>query len=118
MLCEFRIEHVIIASVTEDRGLALGRDGAQLDVHAVRRILLPVLQTVAVSSGAVVIFPTTSEMAAGHAEPQIRTQLTFAALGVPHVGSDLGGTALIEHESVLTGLDFVFPFSNCALRIG
>ena len=70
MLGQLVVKNVFIASIAMDGCTTFGRDSAQLQGNTMLR-LIPVVDSVIVSTGAIVVTTTAAEMAAVHAEPEI-----------------------------------------------
>lgn len=75
-----------------------------------------VIHGMIVSSCAIPVLSTTTEMSAGHAKPEVSVEIAILAVS-KGFGSNLLGSCLIKKESVLASFELEFPFFDCFLQV-
>lgn len=96
--------------VTVDGCLSFWRDGPYLHIDSVSSGL-EVVHAMVVSTRAVPVLSTATEVAAGEAKPQVVFEVALLAVGQRLVG-DLLCACLIEGQGVLAWLQLEFPLPN------
>ena len=79
MLNKLFVISVIIASIAINGGLSLRSDGSEF-AHERVSGSLEVIDCMAISTRAIVVLAAASQMAARHAQPQVRTQVALSAM--------------------------------------
>lgn len=79
MFFQLVIEDLIVTVVTVDRSSALGCDRSEL-AHDRMVMFFAVIDSVVVTTGAIVVLATATQVAARHAEPKVGLQVALTAM--------------------------------------